>query len=269
MANTKDPSPGIKPHPLVAALQPDPSKAPMRTIKLSGFPGTSTNRGATRLWLDSDLRNYVDIPNEAIHHSSNLPDDGGTMVWISPDAQLTYGGTSDAATVSQFLTGSIASQHLSTASPAGVAGVGGARPEGISLGAPCLSFPINCPPSLGFCPSLGCPSRGLCPSVHTPCASLIGCPSHQIVCHPSLATCPSVVNACLTQQIVCQISVTGCPSRQFICPTGPVVCQISSGLTCPSRFCPSANIPCFSLPCPSTACPSLECGGPQGFGGQE
>jgi hypothetical protein len=127
----------IEPHPLVAALQPDPSKPPMKTVKLFGYPGTSSDSNATRLWMDSDLLNYVDVPNSAIQHSVALPDDGGTILWVSPDTQLS---TTDAATVGQFLAGSIASRHFGGAARADVSsGPQGPVPEGINLGGPCNS----------------------------------------------------------------------------------------------------------------------------------
>jgi hypothetical protein len=278
MAVSKKPKREIEPHPLVAALQPDPSKPPMRTVKLFGFPGTSMDPSMTRLWLDTDLLNYVDIPSDEIHHSMALPDDGGTIVWVSPDAQLTYGSTTDAATAGQFLTGAIASSYFAGAASASAAGTRqGPVPEGISLGGPCNSLPVVCNPSIA-CPSqIGChPTVATCHSVVVVCISqpipcnitAIACPSQQIACHPTVAACHSVLVVCITQPNPCNISAFACPSLQFVCPTRPIVCQISAVVVCPTRLCPSTAIPCFSAPCPSAACPSLACGEPGGFGGQ-
>lgn len=278
MAESKKSKRNIEPHPLVAALQPDPSKPPMRTVKLFGYPGTSADTSATRLWLDSDLLNYVDIPSGAIQHSVALPDEGGTIVWLSPDTQLTYGSTTDAATVGRFLTGSIASSHLGGAASAYSTGTPQSPvPEGISLAAPCNSLPLICNPSAA-CPShqvLCRPTIVTCHSVGTPCISepvpcnvSFGCPSHQIVCRPTVA-CHSVVVVCISQHTPCNISFIDCPpSREFICPTQLVVCQVSAGVVCPSRLCPSNAVPCVSVPCPSRACPTLACGNPGGPGEQ-
>jgi hypothetical protein len=278
MAETGKRKQNIEPHPLVAALQPDPSKPPIRTVKLFGFPGKSMDPSMTRLWLDTDLLSYADIPSSAIHHSVELPDEGGTIVWLSPDAQVAFGSTTDAATVGQFLTGSIASSHLAGTASANAAGVQpGAVPEAMSLGGPCTSMQL-CNPS-NPCPSnhLICRPTVVCHSVVVACVShpiacnvtAIVCPSHQIPCHPTVTACHSVVVVCVSHGAACNISAIECPSQLFGCPTRPIVCpQVSAVVVCPSRLCPSAAIPCFSAPCPSTGCPSVGCGQPGGFGGQ-
>ena len=68
-------SKGIPHHPLVAALASDPSKPPEKATKLFGYPGPAAEKGSTRLWTDTDLTTYVDVPDEAILHSQTLPDD--------------------------------------------------------------------------------------------------------------------------------------------------------------------------------------------------
>jgi hypothetical protein len=143
MATSKKSVPPLEPHPLVAALQPDPSKPPIRTVKVVGLLGTSSDPHFTRLWLDTDLANYLDVPTSEIHHSVALPNDGGTILWLSPDTPLTYGSTTDAASVGQFLTGSITRSYLGGAAAASSAGKG-AGPEGLSLGAPCISLGVAC-----------------------------------------------------------------------------------------------------------------------------
>jgi len=278
----------IETHPLVRALNPDPKEPPTRTVKLLGLPGESPQPDTTRLWLDSDLTSYVDVPNSAIHYSTTLPDDGGTVLWVAADAKLTHGSATAETEAANFLSGGIAQRFLGAAAPTGGAPV----PEGISLGAPCASplCPSNqCPThqiacNSVLCGSMACPTHQLtcsivCPSLHRSCASHqtpchtplcpipssnFRCPTSPLICQISATTCPTNPIGCPSRTIVCHVSAT-CPSHQVIaCPTGPVVCQFTSLLACPSRVCPSISVPCTSVQfCPS----GFACGEPGGGGG--
>ena len=114
-ASKKSPPPV---HPLVAALNPDPSKPPRRTVKLYGLPGDSPGTGETRLWLDPDLTSYVDVPAESIAYSKTLDDDAGTILWVDADATLSFGSVTSHAAQADFLTGSITSTQLAAHLPA-------------------------------------------------------------------------------------------------------------------------------------------------------
>lgn len=274
MAESKKTSRDLEPHPLVAALQPDPKKPPTRTVKLFGFPGKAADAATTRLWLDTDLVNYVDIPTSAVHYSTTLPDDGGSILWVAVDAQLAYGSTASSAAPADFLSGSIASQHF-----------GGLPPGGPTPVPPTILGP--CPTLLQACPTIGitCPSQiRICPSTTLTCGSTL-CPTHPLVCHTLPANCPTIFH-CPSRQIICQthpavcqsighcpsqlvlcgsIHPGTCPSYHVLCPSGPVICQ-GSVLTCPTKICPSTDVPCISAPCPTAVCPSIACGGQGGFG---
>lgn len=272
MADSKKTDRNLEPHPLVAALQPDPNKPPVRTVKLFGFPGKPTDAATTRLWLDTDLINYVDIPTGAIHYSTTLPDDAGSVVWVAVDAQLAYGSTAASGATADFLSGTIANQQLGRMFPGG-----GPTPIPPTVLGPCPSLP--CPTVAQQCPSLG----AICPSMTQICASRL-CPSHPLLCHTLPGNCPTVFH-CPSHQIICQThpavcqslaqcpshqlfcnSVLACPSGHALCPSGPVICN-GSALTCPTRLCPSTDVPCISAPCPTAVCPSIACGGQGGFGG--
>jgi hypothetical protein len=264
MAESKRTNRDLEPHPLVAALQPDPKKPPTRTVKLFGFPGKAADAATTRLWLDADLVNYVDIPTSAVHYSTTLPDDGGSILWVALDAQLAYGSMGGSGASADFLSGSIASQQFGGLPP------GGPTPVPPTVLGPCPSLP--CPTQLLVCHTIRCPSLPThCPSTTLVCASII-CPTRPAVCQtlpgncPSIYQCPSHQIICHTHPAVCQSIVLTCGSHNLLCPSSPVVCQ-HSVLACPTKFCPSTDVPCLSAPCPTAACPSIACGGPGGFGG--
>jgi len=289
-------APKVGAHPLVEALVPDPGKPPQQALKLLGLPGASPSAGATRLWLDADLTSYVDVPDDAILYAKELPDDAGTILWVSVDANLAYGSVSSHAAQAGFLGGAIASAHLGGAVPS-QAGAGPMPPmlTGPSfcggcptqLGGPCPSLPVcptqapsQCIPcfttdlqchTVAVCPSLFghlCPTQPpictpltqdvRCPSNLRPCLTIAGCPPTHV------ANCPSVHVICPTPsaQLQCP-SVAACPSVQIICPTP------TTFLRCPTQLCPSVTVPCLTNEnCPSAFCPpqSLACGGGPGGG---
>ena len=106
---------GIPHHPLVEALASDPSKPPEKATRLFGFPGPAADAGSTRLWLDPDLTSYVDVPDEAIVHSQTLENEQGTVLWVRPEAKLTYSAVQSQEVQAEFLAGSIAKGNLSAA----------------------------------------------------------------------------------------------------------------------------------------------------------
>src|ERR1700754_3167830 len=149
-------SKGIPHHPLVAALASDPSKPPEKATKLFGYPGPAAEKGSLRLWLDTDLTTYVDVPDAAILHSQTLPDDQGTWLWVDPAATLTVSSTQSHEVQADFLGGSIAEGNLAAAAPVGGIGGGGGGPGagGWSLSAGCSVLP-NCSETfLPVCPSV-------------------------------------------------------------------------------------------------------------------
>jgi hypothetical protein len=217
----------------------DPS-APPDVLMLTGFLGDSSEEGHTRLYFDTQLSTFVEIPNDAILHVHDLPKDqsplGEKYVWIQRDAMLVHGKVGPERMRAKFLEGPIAQAF------AGAAAGGTAVLPTIFQ---------SCPgPATLACPSLACPTQANCPSVACPtlaaCPSLI-CPT-QVAC-PTQANCPSV--ACPT--------LAACPS--LICPT-QVACPTQAN--CPSVACPTLAA-CPSLACPTLACPTL--GGCPTFGG--
>jgi len=172
------------PHPLVQALTgKDSSNLPRRSVILIGLPGETT-KSVTRLWLDPELTSYVDIPENDILYSRELPDEAGTAVWVATEAKLTYGSTRSHEVQAGFLGGGITSSHL-----ARTRAVQGARPA-LSQVHYHPSWCVYCLPSIEWCPIrddleehdkpvMFLSQHGICPpnvSQDFACHSAGGCP---------------------------------------------------------------------------------------------
>ncbi len=265
-----------KPRDFVSKIVRDP-KNPPKTTLLSGFLGQSSEEGHTRLYLDPELCDYVEIPDGAILHVAESKDDSPvaeTLVWIQREAQLIHGEAGGARYKASFLEGRISQDYLAgaqyeQADPAlGAAFAAQTRPYAcpITRAPYCLTiFPVNCPSRIiPLCPTrqLYCPTRQpWCPSRIIPL-----CPTRQVYCRSVLLTCPtvqwkcppqsviircgaSVVQICQTVAIACQ-SLAACPTRSYNCPTLPNGCpQPSAQFVCPTiGACPSAVDGCPSAP---------------------
>jgi hypothetical protein len=208
-----DKSPNIPPHPLVQALVPDPKQPPQPTVKLVGLPGTSPDTSTTRLWLDHDLSSYVDVPSSAVLYNKTLPEDGGSVLWVSADAKLNYGSVGSHTAQGSYLGGSIVQQNL-----AGAAG----------YGAPAYTpVPYQTPygtPSVHVI----CPTPTATPSVHVPCATHTQpCPTPGTVVSIPIICFPTHIPPCgnATYAPPCGLPVTHttpfCPVTH-VPPCGPV-----------------------------------------------
>lgn len=108
---------GLEPesqHPLVEALVPDPSALPLDAVVLIGLAGRSSKEGALRLYLTATLDEYVDILSDDVLHRKELPDDGGTQVWVRRSATLTHVQVAAQDVPAAFLAGSIAALAAGT-----------------------------------------------------------------------------------------------------------------------------------------------------------
>jgi hypothetical protein len=232
-------SKGIPHHPLVAALASDPSKPPEKATKLFGYPGPAAEKGSIRLWLDTDLTTYVDVPDAAILHSQTLPDDQGTWLWVDPEAKLTVSSTQSHEVQADFLGGSIAEGNLAAAAPAA------------NLNLTFQTAATVCPRSLGItCTFIntGCfePSFNRCITSGPPCGEGVTaatvCRTLPPVCEPVISSvrCPtrSPVECPVISDVRCR-TVAGpeCPVITAVrCPTrSPVECPVVSDLRCPTQ----------------------------------
>jgi hypothetical protein len=117
---------------VVQALVSDPSNPP-ETKMLIGLVGASSQEGFSRLYLSTNLSDYVEISEEDVLWSKSLqtPENplGGTAIWVRADANLTVirrvaaerGQVSAesppaAEAAERFLTGSITARFFTGAS---------------------------------------------------------------------------------------------------------------------------------------------------------
>lgn len=267
--------PNMEEHPLVSALVPDPAQGPPNATVLQGLAGKSPTPGVWRLYLNTDLSEYVEIPESEILHTQQLPDNGGTLVWVPKGLTLNHVQVAATQMQAEFLSGSIATAALGRAAGQqtlfGVAGQPLLRQSrfcGVSDVIDCPSD--NCPfPSevLSKCPSRAfpCPSTG-CPTVQGP-----GCGWASRVCAVGTEAQAPIPTPPIRPTIwwACNPTVVNCPSvRWWHCPSWPVMCLPSvPAVKCPTQpiMCmPSVAIPCQSVEfCPSfVGCPSGPvCGG--------
>jgi hypothetical protein len=196
-------------HPLVEALASDPATPPEEATRLFGFPGPAADAGSTRLWLDLDLTSYVDVPDKAILHSQTLENDQGTMLWVEPEATLTYSTAQSQEVQADFLEGSIAAGNLSRAALRPGPGLAGGERARITI----WSYVW-----------------------------------HECVPQSELPPCRVSVNIpCLSRQLPCRTADFSCESRGIVCQTPAFPCQTDPPL-CPEMSnlrCPSPGVPCI------------------------
>jgi hypothetical protein len=223
----------------VGKIVKDP-KSPPDTILLTGYLGKSSEEGHTRLYFDPELKSYVEIPNEAILHSQQIPQEqsglGGSNVWIASDAELIHGKVGPSRTKAKFFEGPIGA----AAAGAG-AGVAGGFP-------PHTRAPELCPQTL----LPPCPTA-LCTQVFFQCATPLhecppppptpqcthACPSqHPGICHTPVALC---LNTAPPQCVFTTASGPHCPTN------GPAACPPTPG--CPTHhpgFCRTPVVLCLN-----------------------
>jgi hypothetical protein len=105
----------LKQDALVEKLVPDPA-APPDTIVLVGFLGKSARAGYWRLYLTSELNDYVECREDDIVNTQSLATEltplAGTMMWIKPGAELLHTRTTSIQAQAQFFRGEIMNRFL-------------------------------------------------------------------------------------------------------------------------------------------------------------
>jgi hypothetical protein len=258
----------------VSKIVTDP-KNPPATLLLKGFIGASSEKGYVRLYLDTELSDYVEIPEQAILHSQEIPKEkspiGGSYIWIQRDASVIHGPVVADRTKASFLEGRImAGQPLAAAPlPQTITGaICGTIIDG------CTDAGPKCPTTVGLkCPTIAgktCPdpctgSGPVCTHSGPNCPTFQGntCPAP--TCTHSGPNCPTFQgNTCPAP--TCTHSGPNCPTFQgHTCPTptctqsGPN-CPTFQGNTCPAPTCTRTGPNCQTIHTPTCAgphCPTL------------
>lgn len=184
--------------PLPDRLVPDPKNPPDLTL-LQGWLGASSEERCRRLYLDPELTNSLEIPEDAIVHVQEIPRDtnplGGEWVWVKADAAIKQGPGIERM-YARFLRGQIQQDYA-----AGAYGGGG------MVGAP--------GPGAGTTGVIAC----------QPIRTVFNCPTRTLWCRPSVLTiCPSSPVICqVSAAYVCRTNI--CPSAVDACPSAPGGCD--------------------------------------------
>jgi len=105
----------LKQDALVEKLVPDPA-APPDTIRLVGFLGKGTRAGYWRLYLTSQLNEYVECHEDDVVHTQSLATEqnplAGTMAWIKRGAKLLHSRTTSVQAQAEFFQGNIMDRFL-------------------------------------------------------------------------------------------------------------------------------------------------------------
>ena len=101
-------------------------------MRLYGYSGASSEEGHERLYLDADLRNYVEVPAGAVLHRLAAAKEqdplGGVTLWVRRDAALKYKQAPGAEALAHYFAGAIQGA-AAAAAPAAIPGwIGGPGP---------------------------------------------------------------------------------------------------------------------------------------------
>lgn len=267
----------------VSKIVTDP-KNPPNTLLLKGYIGASSEEGHVRLYLDSELSEYVEIPEAAILHSQEIAKEkspiGGSYIWIQRDAPVIQGPVVADRVQASFLEGRIMSARA--VAPVGplaptifgpgcgtiIDGCTDAGPKcptttGRTCPDPCTTGGPTCQTRLGTtCPAPTCTQSG--PNCPTP-----ACPTQAGNATCPAPTCTQSGPNCVTTTLFSTCSGPNCQTTPEAtccgpnCPTFPVRCQTVQGATCPTPSCTQSGPNCPTPACPTQAgnatCPAPSC----------
>src|SRR5215212_1141630 len=261
-----DKDPGYSP--FIKAVAGDGTSPPDVRV-LTGWLGASGEEGYVRLYLDSSLSTYVDVPGDAILYSEEIPNShpaGQRTVWVKRDADLKEGGSA-ITRAAKFLFGQVQQDFLGSAG--GVPSAPGASPQQVGAAAQrpqpthlCLTYKPGCErtgitgdcesnlnPCMGpgpgrpftqlSCSAIGACGSNVCNVAAARTDSMMGCfdrPQAQayppsVICLAASGFCPRPTLAnCITRDIRCVASGINCPTFGG-CPSAVDACPSSLGCT--------------------------------------
>jgi hypothetical protein len=208
---------------LPGRLAPDPKNPPDLTL-LQGWLGASSEAKHRRLYLDPELSNSLEIPEDAIVHTQEIPRDanplGGEWVWIKADAAVKQGPGLERV-YSRFLRGQIQQDYFAGGGGAAAAGGGMVGAPGPGAGAyqPIRTI-FNCPTQAVWCRQ----------------SQLTICASSYVICRPTIgfACVPSAAFICQTR--ICPSAVDACPSAPGGCDPWTIYQQTGTIVQQPGGF---------------------------------
>jgi hypothetical protein len=154
----------------------DPAAGPNVQLFI-GFVGDSPHDGHVRIYGNTALSTFVDVPSDAVVHSEPQPPErsplGGSYVWVAADAPVKLPDAAPAAPkAGDFLKGAIHARYLE-----------GRPGRGIT---PEYSHTDDCSTNTCPTPSISCPSKW-CPS--DICKTSDFCPTKSLGCNSNWGMC--------------------------------------------------------------------------------
>jgi hypothetical protein len=170
----------MMPDPIVDRLVSDPKSNPDIKV-LSGFVGNSSKEGYVRLYINTEMNEFIDILEDDVieRHSTSSETNplGGSVLWVKKSANLQYTRIESVQVQADFLKGSIVDQNVPSLITDAGAFVFYKKNQGvISIPAritPCFSCPDtlsgpDCRTGSFFC-TIVCTFTPDCISTHNPC----------------------------------------------------------------------------------------------------
>ena len=219
----------------VRQIVTDPNNVPDVTL-IYGYLGASSEEDHERLYLSTDLANYVeDFPRSAILHrvaaSKEQDPHGGTTLWVKKDAALINKMAPAVQALAHYFAGAI----QAGAGPA-AAGPGAAAGVWPTIGGPAcgVTLPQNCQVASAQCTlntcGIACTIGPPCQTQATPCPTFAGQQTCFVQC-TQVAPCPTHVTPChvtLNGQPTCFVQCT----QIAPCPTHATPCLTLAQQTC-------------------------------------
>jgi len=212
---------GRKPSEFIARLVKDPNNPP-DVVEVTGFIGAAAEQGRTRIYLDTTLRNYVEVMEDAILHVEPVPDNqlGLSCIFLAASAEIFMPEAAPRAEARNVFGGAVYGDYLNAAG-GGVPGIaGGVTPA---------------PPSLGICQSL----TVICQSYTPACQSIIGpCVTHRAICYTQnyFPICRTLVGIfCRSLQFLCTHQPPCRTWNVVQCTVHPLICV---GVEIPTEIVP-------------------------------
>ena len=231
----------------VEALVKDPANPPQVKL-LMGYAGEAVEKDHVRIYLDPELSEHLDVPQAAVLHTQDVPNDplGAKHFWIDRNALISHKKAAPAETKSRFFAGPL-TQGFAAAPADGATAAAPAAQVSINLPCPTPSFnPDRCPSDLGICPSVDicATQQPNCHSLqfHCPTLPVQLCPSSPLVCRTIHQQCHTVrPQDCLASQLfICNQTLNhnchftrnpGC-IRTFVGTCASAIDACPSGFVC-------------------------------------
>ena len=177
----------LKQDPLVDRLRPDPSQPLPDVVVLFGYLGKSSEREHWRLYLTTQLNEYVEIAEgdiletESVATEKNLM--GGTRLWIRRDAPLQHVRVNSRQVEAEFLQGDITGTQLIAQRGTNLVGAqpGPFLQEGDTIVRTCLgqgAYHVLTKVDLSCPTQTGCTQQPECPRPKPPLPPLPPLPPH-------------------------------------------------------------------------------------------